>query len=74
MQIQRSLSQQVFREGQVAEQGTHDELIDLDGEYAKLVRIQMAHAEDPEETKKREEARKYEQQVCDGEKPACLVF
>lgn len=54
----------MFRDGQVAEQGTHDELIAQDGVYANLVRIQISHPEDPEAVKKREEERKYEQKVC----------
>ena len=30
----------VLRQGQIIERGTHDELLDLDGLYAKLARIQ----------------------------------
>ncbi|MCW3095834.1 MAG: ABC-type multidrug transport system, ATPase and permease component, partial [Chthonomonadaceae bacterium] len=30
----------VMKEGKMVECGTHDELMDLDGEYAKLVNIQ----------------------------------
>jgi ATP-binding cassette subfamily B protein len=31
----------VMKDGKMVECGTHDELMDLDGEYAKLVKIQV---------------------------------
>jgi ATP-binding cassette subfamily B protein len=36
----------VMDQGQIVERGTHDHLLDLDGHYAKLVRLQFAEAED----------------------------
>lgn len=53
----------MFKDGKVAEQGKHDELIAKDGVYAQLVRIQMGSTEADEESKKQEEERKYEQKV-----------
>ncbi len=37
----------VFDRGQMIEQGTHKELLELDGTYAKLVRIQTQVSKDP---------------------------
>ena len=39
----------VLRQGAVVETGTHDELIAMDGEYATLVKLQMAAAETEED-------------------------
>lgn len=36
----------VLDQGQIVERGTHDQLLDLDGHYAKLVRLQFATEED----------------------------
>jgi len=36
----------VLKDGQIVEQGTHDELIELKGEYEKLYRLQFSEPED----------------------------
>ena len=46
-----------MKDGQISESGTHDELLGLNGEYARL--IQTYHPEE-EEGKEREERRKDE--------------
>ena len=42
--VQRATRICAMKHGRIVEQGTHDELISRDGEYARLYRLQFAEA------------------------------